>query len=64
METIVYFTSLAASAYWMIHILNASNLEKLFKPNHIWQIRSAYVVLSLGFAHLLAEMVVRIFNLF
>lgn len=64
METVVYFTSLAAGAYWIVQILNASNLEKLFKPNHIWQIRSAYVVLALGFAHLMAEMVVKIFSLF
>ena len=31
METVVYFTSLAAGAYWIVQILNASNLEKLFQ---------------------------------
>lgn len=64
MDSVVYLTALVASAYWIIHILNASHLEKLFKPNHIWQIRSCYVVVALGFGHLLAQMVVQIFNLF
>jgi uncharacterized membrane protein YwzB len=62
MDNYVYFITLVVSAFWIIEILKASNFEKAFKPNAIWQIRSFYILIALVGAHLVASFVERVFN--
>ncbi|MBM7452856.1 putative membrane protein YwzB [Acholeplasma morum] len=64
MNNQIYLIALLLSAVWMIEILKASNFEKAFKQNKVWQIKSFYVVIALVGAHLIASFIERVFELF
>ncbi len=63
-EQIIYFTSLVIFFAINLRILRALHIENKFEKFKLWEIKAAYFLISLGFAHMLAEMMVRFSKLF
>lgn len=61
-DLVVYFILLIMFFTINFNILRALNFENIFKKNHIWQIKAAYIILSLAFAHILAEILMKFYE--
>ena len=64
MESIIYFTSLVLFFAINLRIIGALHIEDKFEKFKIWEIKAAYFLISLGLAHVLAEIMVRFSSLF
>ena len=64
MEQIIYFMSLILFFAINLRILGALHIENKFEKFKIWEIKAAYFLISLGLAHMLAEIMVRFLELF
>lgn len=63
-EQIIYFSSLVIFFAINLRILRALHIENKFEKFKIWEIKAAYFLVSLGLAHMLAEIMVRFSSLF
>jgi hypothetical protein len=63
MEQIIYFTSLLIFFAVNLRILQALHIEKKFEKMKIWEIKTAFFLLALISAHMLAEIMVRVSQL-
>lgn len=59
LENIIYLASLLVFFAINLRILKAINLPKIFKANHIWEIRAAYFIIALALAHLLTGVILK-----
>jgi hypothetical protein len=59
-EDLIYFTSLLIFFAINLRILRALHIENKFEKMKIWEIKTAYFLLALVFAHMLAEIMVRV----
>jgi uncharacterized membrane protein YwzB len=64
MEQIIYFVSLLVFFAVNLRILQALHIEKKFEKMKIWEIKTAYFLVALISAHMLAEIMVRFSELF
>lgn len=64
MEQIIYFSSLVVFFAINLRILGAIHIEDKFEKFKIWEIKASYFLVSLGLAHMLAEIMVRFTTLF
>lgn len=60
MEQIIYFVSLFVFFAINLKILMALHIENKFEKMKIWEIKTAYFLLALITAHILAEIMVRL----
>lgn len=63
MEELIYFTSLIIFFGINIRVLSALHIENKFEKMKIWEIKTAYFLVALILAHLLAEIMVRLSGL-
>ncbi len=63
MDLLVYFVSLMIFFALCLRILRAVHIESKFEKMKIWEIKTAYFLLSLIFAHILAEIMVKLSQL-
>lgn len=63
MTQIVYFISLVVFFAINLRILQALHIENKFEKMKIWEIKAAIFLAALGFAHLFAEIMVRLTEL-
>jgi len=63
MDAVIYFVSLLIFFALSLRILKAIHLEDKFEKFKLWEIKAAYFLLSLIFAHLLAEVMVKLSQL-
>ncbi len=63
-EQIIYFASLLIFFAVNLRILQALHIEKKFEKMKIWEIKTAFFLLALISAHMLAEIMVRFSKLF
>lgn len=61
-ELIVYFTALLVFFAISFKVLRAVNLENIFKKNHIWEIKAAYILFSLVIAHIIARIIMHFYE--
>ncbi|VEU80247.1 DUF1146 domain-containing protein [Haploplasma axanthum] len=59
---IIYFVALLLFFAIVFKVLRALNLENAFKKNHVWEIKVAYIIFSIVIAHLLAEVVMKLYG--
>lgn len=59
-EYIVYVTALLVFFTINLKILQALHIERKFEKMKLWEIKTAYFIVALTVAHLLADMMVRI----
>ncbi len=59
MDQVIYFSALILFFALNLRIIRALHFENKFEKFKIWEIKAAIFLVSLGLAHLLAEMVVR-----
>jgi uncharacterized membrane protein YwzB len=64
MEQVIYFVSLLIFFAINLRVLQALHIEKKFEKMKIWEIKTAYFLLALISAHMLAEIMVRFSELF
>ena len=64
MEELIYFVSLMVFFALNLRVLRALHIEGKFEKMKIWEIKAAYFLISLGLAHMLAEIMVRFSTLF
>lgn len=64
MASYFYFGGLLIGFMWTFQTLRVSQLDKFFKQNQIWQIRSAYTILSLLGGHIVGAIFKEIFLMF
>lgn len=64
MERIIYFSSLIIFFAVVLRILRAIHIEEKFEKMKIWEIKAAYFLMALVSAHILAEIMVRLTELF
>ncbi|AUD62384.1 hypothetical protein BK010_01845 [Tenericutes bacterium MO-XQ] len=62
LEQLIYFSSLFIFFAINLRILRALHIENKFEKFKIWEIKAAYFLVSLGLAHLLAEIMVKFSN--
>lgn len=63
MENYIYLIGVLCFLPLTFHILFKLKFQNLFKANNIWEIKVAYLLLSLSFAHILASLVERFYLL-
>lgn len=63
MSNYFYFAGLLLGFIWSFKTLQSTNIESKFKKGHIWQIRSAYTLLSLLGGHVFGSVFERIYLL-
>lgn len=61
-EYIIYAASIIVFFTINMHIFRALNIDQNFKANHEFQIKAAYIIFSLALAHILAEMVLKLYG--
>ncbi|WP_026391520.1 DUF1146 family protein [Haploplasma modicum] len=61
-DLVAYFILLILFFAINFNVLKALNIENFFKKNHVWQIKAAYIILSLAFAHILAEILMKFYE--
>ena len=64
METLIYFTSLFIFFAVALRILRALHIEQKFEKMQIWEIKAAYFIGALIISHMLAEIMLRVSELF
>ncbi len=64
MEQMIYFISLLVFFALSLRVLKALHIENKFEKMKIWEIKTAYFIIALGLGHLLAEVMVRLSELF
>jgi len=64
MEEIIYFISLMMFFALNLRVLKALHIENKFEKMKIWEIKTAYFLIALGLGHLLAEVMVKLSQLF
>ncbi len=64
LEGFSYLIVFLASLPLVFQILMALNLESKFKKNQIWQIKAAYIIVTIVVSHLVAEVFIRLYFLF
>jgi hypothetical protein len=64
MDEIIYFVSLTVFFAVNLRILKALHIEEKFEKMKLWEIKAAYFLVSLIGAHLLAEIMLKLSNLF
>ncbi|MFP4177586.1 MAG: hypothetical protein ACLFTZ_02370 [Acholeplasmataceae bacterium] len=62
-EDLIYFTSLLIFFAINLRVLRALHIEKKFEKMKIWEIKTAYFLVALVVAHLLAEIMERVSSL-
>ncbi len=62
LEQLIYFSSLFIFFAINLRTLRALHIENKFEKFKIWEIKAAYFLVSLGLAHLLAEIMVKFSN--
>jgi uncharacterized membrane protein YwzB len=62
-EYIVYVTSLLVFFTINLKVLQALHIERKFEKMKLWEIKTAYFIVSLTVAHLLSDMMVRLTQL-
>lgn len=62
-EDLIYFSSLFIFFAINLRILRALHIENKFEKMKIWEIKTAYFLIALVMAHLLAEIMVRVSDL-
>jgi uncharacterized membrane protein YwzB len=60
----IYIFTLLISIPLVWNILYSLRFENLFKSGHIWQIKAAYIIVTLVVSHLLASMLDKFINSF
>lgn len=63
MEAIIYVIIFVTFLCLVFYVLRATRLEEAFKQGHIFEIRAAYLILSIALAYLLTEFVYRLLSL-
>jgi hypothetical protein len=63
MDQIIYFVSLFVFFAINMRVLQALHIENKFEKMKIWEIKTAYFILALIAAHLLAEIMVKLSGL-
>lgn len=63
MSNYFYFGGLLIGFIWTFKTLQSVNIEGIFKKGHIWQIRSAYTLISLFGGHVFGAVFERIYLL-
>lgn len=61
-DLVVYFILLIMFFTINFNILRALKIENIFKKNHIWQIKAAYVIVAITFAHILTEILLKFYE--
>lgn len=64
MENIIYFSALIIFFAVVLRIFMQIRIDDKFEKMRIWEIKAAYFLISLVCAHVLAEIIVRLTNLF
>ena len=64
MDAYVYLVLLIVFIPINFHVLTKLHIEKKFEQNSIWQIKYAYIVISILLSHFIAEFLVGLSNLF
>ncbi|MDX9691859.1 MAG: hypothetical protein RBT45_05325 [Acholeplasmataceae bacterium] len=64
MEQIIYFSSLIIFFAISLRVLRALHIENKFEKLKIWEIKTAYFLGALIIGHMLAEIMVRLSDLF
>lgn len=62
-EYIIYITSMLVFFFINLRILQALHIENKFEKMKLWEIKTAYFIISLVIAHVLSEMILRIASL-
>jgi hypothetical protein len=63
-DYIIYVTAICIVFYINLKILHALHIEKKFEKMKLWEIKAAYFILSLAVAHLIAEMLLKLTEIF
>ncbi|MBN2300034.1 MAG: hypothetical protein JXC31_02480 [Acholeplasmataceae bacterium] len=63
MDDVIYFVSLMVFFAVSLRVLRAVHIESKFEKMKIWEIKTAYFLISLIFAHMLAEIMVKLSQL-
>ncbi|MDY0074269.1 MAG: hypothetical protein WC992_01460 [Acholeplasmataceae bacterium] len=63
MDELIYFVSLIVFFAISLRILRAIHIENKFEKFKMWEIKTAYFLLALLSAHLLAEVMVKLSQL-
>ena len=63
-DYIIYVSSICIVFYINLKILHALHIEKKFEKMKLWEIKAAYFILSLAVAHLIAEMLLKLTEIF
>ncbi|HHV33754.1 MAG TPA: DUF1146 domain-containing protein [Acholeplasma sp.] len=63
MNDYFYFGGLLIGFIWTFKTLQSTEIEKIFKKGHVWQIRSAYTLLALLGGHVFGSVFERIYLL-
>lgn len=64
MDAYFYFGGLLIGFMWTFQTLRGSQLDKYFKQNQVWQIRSAYTLLALLGGHVMGSIFKEIYLMF
>jgi hypothetical protein len=64
MENIIYFTSLVIFFAISLRVLRALHIENRFEKMKLWEIKTAYFIAALLIGHMLAEIMVKLSQLF
>lgn len=63
-DYIIYVTAICIVFYINLKILHALHIEKKFEKMKLWEIKAAYFIMSLAVAHLIAEMLLKLTEIF
>jgi hypothetical protein len=64
MDKLIYFTSLVIFFAIALRVLKALHIENKFEKMKIWEIKTAYFIGALIVGHILAEIMVKLSELF
>lgn len=64
MEKIIYFMSLVIFFAIALRVLRALHIENKFEKMKLWEIKTAYFIAALIIGHILAEIMVKLSELF
>lgn len=61
-ELIIYFTSLVLFFILVFKVLRAINIENIFKSDRIFEIKAFYFIVSIAVAHILSEVILKLYS--